>query len=99
MTAIGASSRQLTVESAVTGSNHVGVSSSIKLEAVMVRLCYGVVCLENVGNIFTAPVIGSSLNIKAQTSLWAASYRGIFGSCFSAVSKAFENECRNRTYK
>jgi hypothetical protein len=52
----------LTVESAVRGSNHVGVSRRIKLEVVMGRLCYGVVCLEDVSNIFTVPVIGSSLN-------------------------------------
>jgi hypothetical protein len=68
----------LTVESAVRGSNHVGVPSRIKLEVVMMRFCYGVVCLEDVSDIFTAPVIGSSLNINAQTSLWAAAYTGDF---------------------
>jgi len=62
----------------VRGSNHVGVPSWIKLEVVIVRLCYGVVCLEDVNNIFTAPVIGSSLNISTQTSLWSASYTGDF---------------------
>ena len=86
VTAIGASSRQLAVESAVRGSNHVGVPGRIKLKVVMVRFCFGVVCLEDVSDILTAPVMGSSLNIKAQTSLWAASYTGNFRFQFSVLA-------------
>ena len=63
LTAIGASSRQLTVESALRGCNHVGVPSRIKRGLVMMRFCYGVVCLEDASDIFTSPVTGKLLNI------------------------------------